>query len=75
MHTISSNGNLRLCAINGVESLVKKKSNSPGCINPAWHVLIQSRIVPQERQEVQNHKAEARKGDLFIGMSEELFTM
>lgn len=75
MHTISSNGSLRLCAINGVEGLIKKESNSPGCINPARHVLIQRRIVPQERQQVQNHEAEARKGDLYMGMSEEYFTI
>jgi hypothetical protein len=75
MHTISSNGSPRLCAINGVEGLVKEKSNSPGRINPARHVLIQRRIVPQERQKVQNHKAEAGKGDLYMGMSEESFPM
>lgn len=53
----------RLCTIYCIECLVEEQANRPGCVNPAWHILVESRVVPKQGQEVDYNKAEAGQCD------------
>ena len=59
-------GSSRLASIHGIESLVEEQADRPTEINPRWAVLIQSRRVPKEGEEITNNKGKARQRDLNI---------
>lgn len=53
----------RLRPVNRVKCLVQEQSHGPTGINPRRTILIQARIVPQQRQEIHDHKRESRQRD------------
>ena len=53
----------RLGAVYRVEGLVEEEAQSPGCVDPGWHVLVEGRVVPEEGEEVDDDEAEAGEGD------------
>jgi hypothetical protein len=59
-----------LTSIHGVECLVKKESNSPAGIHPAWTVLVQRWCVPEQGEEIDDNEAEAREGNLSRHVSD-----
>jgi len=54
----------RLRTVYRVEGLVEEEADCPTCIYPRWAVHVKSRVVPEEGQAVDNHKAEAGESDL-----------
>lgn len=60
-------GDIRLRAINSIESLVQEQANRPTGINPRRTILIQGRIVPKQRQDVDHDEGEADQGDHVRG--------
>lgn len=57
-------GSTRLASIHGIKSLVEEQADRPTEINPRWTILIQSRRVPKEGEEITNNEAKARQRDL-----------
>jgi len=65
-HSRSQEGNLRnvrLTAIYCIESLIQEQPNSPTDINPRRTILIERRVIPEQRQQINNHKAEPAERD------------
>jgi hypothetical protein len=61
-----------LAAIHGVESLVEEESDSPTGVHPRWAVLIESRRVPKQSDEVEDNEAKSRECDLDCRVSLEV---
>ena len=53
----------RLRPIHSIESLIQKQSYSPRSVHPSRHILVERRVVPKERQEIQDDEAEAGERD------------
>lgn len=49
----------RLGAVDSIESLVEEEADGPAVVDPRRAVLIESRVVPQERQDIENDEQEA----------------
>lgn len=46
LHNVAMPLDVRLCAIYRVKGLVHEEAYRPRCVNPSWHILVKSRIVP-----------------------------
>jgi hypothetical protein len=55
----------RLCAVYRIECLVQEQSDREGKVDPWWHILVQSWVIPQHGYEVHNNEAEPGQGDLY----------
>jgi hypothetical protein len=55
-----------LASIHGVESLVEEETDGPAEVYPRRAVLIQSRRVPKQGDEVEDDETESRERDLFM---------
>lgn len=53
----------RLSAIDSIESLVEEESDSPTEVDPRRTVLVESWIVPQQSQNVDDNEREPRQRD------------
>ena len=51
---------LRLSAIDGIKRLIQKQTHRPTGVDPCWTILIQRRVIPEQRQEIDDHECEAR---------------
>lgn len=54
----------RLGPIHCVECLVQEKTDGPGGVNPGRAVCVKTWIVPEERQKIDDYKAETSEGNL-----------
>lgn len=54
---------LRLSAIDRIKGLIEKETDGPAVVDPRRAVLVQRRVVPQQRQEVGDHEHEPRERD------------
>lgn len=55
-----------LCAIDRVKCLVQKKADGPREVDPGWTVLVETRIVVEESDEIDDHEAESAESDLSL---------
>lgn len=53
----------RLRAVNRIEGLVQEQADRPAVVDPRRAVLVEGRVVPQQRAEVDDDEHEAREGD------------
>ena len=53
----------RLSTVDGIKSLVQEETQSPAEIHPSGTVLVEGRIIPQERQEIDYHKHKSSQSD------------
>ena len=60
--TLMSSSCLR--AVHRVKGLVQKQANGPGQVHPWRTIGIESRVVPQHGQNIDDHEAEACQGNL-----------
>lgn len=56
--------NIRLHAIYSIKSLVKKQTQRATGIHPRRTVLVQRRVIPQHREEINYHEEKARESNL-----------
>lgn len=54
---------IRLTTIHSIKSLIQEQANAPTEIDPRRTILIQRRVIPQQRQEISNDEKEARQGN------------
>lgn len=55
--------NSRLRPINSIKSLIQKQPHGPRRIHPRRTILIQRRVIPQQRQQINHHEHEPRQRD------------
>lgn len=53
-----------LSAVDRVEGLIEEEPKCPACIHPWWAVCVKGRVVPEERQEIDDYEAEA--GECYL---------
>jgi hypothetical protein len=58
----------RLASIHGVKGLVEEEAGSPASIHPRRAVLVQSRCIPEQSDEVDDDKAKSRECDLKVAL-------
>lgn len=63
IHKKENSKNLRLRPIHRIKSLIQKQSHRPTGINPSRTIRIQRRIIPQQRQDVNNDEPKPRERD------------
>lgn len=64
--TLSSSASL--CAIHCVKCLIEEETDGPRQVNPWRAVGIESWIVPQHREDIDDHEAESSESDLRSGL-------
>lgn len=62
---VNNHDNLRLTTINGVKGLIQKHANGPAGVYPRRTVLVHGRCIVEHSQNIGNHEAETREGDLY----------
>lgn len=53
----------RLTAIHRIKSLIHEQSNRPTSIYPRRTIRVQRRIIPQQRQDINNDETKSQQGD------------